>query len=147
MKNFIVGLAIFLLLLIFPLQTSLETINEQRRSEFHNVVYVAAQEARQKGCFDKDKLEDELNNLLVESWGIDNGIYKIEVTEEEGNKKKYRKDFFDVDDDDDENNLIYYDIIISIGKKVATPKFLGITDKENMYFVQEKGFVLSELLE
>ena len=140
MKNFITGLAMFMLLIIFPIQTSLEIINEHRANRFHNIVYVSAQKARKEGCF-TTQIEKELrSNLieLVESYNGDTSKIKIDV---ELNNRKYRKDSFHTDD------VIRYDISIPIGKIVATPKLFGISDDDNEYIISRKGFVLSEYLD
>ena len=136
MKNFIVTLAVFLLLIIFPLQTALETVNEQRKSRFHNIVHVAAQKARQEGGF-TDEIRKELKKNLDDLVGP---YGEIKYTLGEDDVVKYREDNFNPD------NIIKYNIEIPIGKIVAAAPMLGIREEENKYIVRKEGFVLSEKL-
>lgn len=140
MKNFITTLAVFLLLIIFPLQTALETVNEQRKSKFHNIIHVAAQKARQEGGF-TEKIKKELEDNLEDLVGGDTDEIKY-YTLDEG--IKYREDNFNP------NNIIRYSIEIPIGKIVAAPRIFGMTKEEeekyNKYIVRKEGFVLSEKL-
>ena len=141
MKNFIVTLAVFLLLIIFPLQTALETVNEQRKSKFNNIVHVAVQQARKEGGFTKEiekKMRDSLEAL------VDPGdINEIKIALGEDGVVKYRDDGFDQD-------IIKYSIEIPIGKIVAVPRIFGLSKEEeekyNKYIVKKEGSVLSEKL-
>ena len=147
MKNFITGLAMFMLLIIFPIQTSLEIINEHRANRFHNIVYVSAQKARKEGCF-TTQIEKELrSNLieLVESYNGDTSKIKIDVEK----SRKKRKDSFNFDEVINGNfdDVIYYDISIPIGKIVATPALFNISKEDNEYIIRRRGFVLSEYLD
>lgn len=147
MKNFITGLAMFMLLIIFPIQTSLEIINEHRANRFHNIVYVSAQKARKEGCFTEEIIYDLELDLkeLVESYNGDTS--KIEIDVEESRKKRKGSFNFDGVINGNFEDVIYYDISIPIGKIVATPALFNISKEDNEYIIRRKGFVLSEYLD
>lgn len=125
-----------ILLIIFPLQTSLEIINEARVSRFSNIVYVATQTARTDGYFKQsniDKLRDSLFKAFPDL--TESEIY-IDVT----TTPKYRTDVFD------NREAIYYDIRIPVRRIIAAPGLFGISEADNQYMTKKIGFVLSEVL-
>ncbi|HEY5583547.1 MAG TPA: hypothetical protein VIK78_03540 [Ruminiclostridium sp.] len=136
MKNFLAGLAIVVLLIVFPLQSVLEISNERRMQRFSDVVYIATQTARLDGYFKQatiDKLKQDLESDFPDL--TDSDIY-INVT----TTMKYRTAVFD------EREAINYDIRIPIRKIVAVPAYWGISDSDNQVTAKRAGFVLSEVL-
>jgi hypothetical protein len=66
MKNFLAGLAIIVLLIVFPLQSVLEISNERRLQKFSDIVYEAAQTARLDGYFKQETINKLKQDLLNE---------------------------------------------------------------------------------
>lgn len=136
MKNFLAGLAIVVLLIVFPLQSVLEISNERRIQRFSDIVYVSAQAARLDGYFKQESIDKLKHDLITEFPDLaDKDIY-IDVTQ----TKKYRTLEFD------QREAIYYDIRIPIRKIAAVPAYWGISDSENQVTAKRAGFVLSEVL-
>lgn len=135
MKNFITGIAVLMLLIIFPLQSALEIMNEARISKFSNIVYLATQKARTDGYFKQSNI-DKLKSDLVSAFSdlSESEIY-IDVTI----TPKYRTNEFDT------REAIYYDIRIPVRKILAVPSYFGISASENQYTSRRSGFVLSEV--
>jgi len=136
MKNFLAGLAIILLLIVFPLQSVLEISNERRLQRFSDIVYEAAQTARLDGYFKQDTIDKLKQNLLYEFPDLSESDIYINVT----TTRKYRTYEFD------ERETINYDIRIPIRKIIAVPAFWGISDNDNKATAVRSGFVLSEVL-
>lgn len=136
MKNFLAGLAIVVLLIVFPLQAVLEISNERRLQRFSDIVYVAAQTARLDGYFKQENIDKLKQDLITEFPDLSSSDIYINVTQ----TKKYRTLEFD------EREAIYYDIRIPIRKIAAVPAYWGISDFENQVTVKRAGFVLSEVL-
>jgi hypothetical protein len=136
MKNFIAGAAMLILLIVFPVQTSLEIINEARISKFSNIVYVATQTARTDGYFKQsniDKMKSELLSAFPDLSPEE--IYMVVTT-----TPKYRTDIYD------NRETINYDIRIPIRRIIAAPGLFGISEADNQYMTKKTGFVLSEVL-
>lgn len=136
MKNFLAGLAIILLLIVFPLQSVLEITNERRIQKFSDVVYEAAQTARLDGYFKQETIDKLKHDLLTSFPDLSEGDIYINVT----TTKKYRTYKFD------ERETINYDIRIPIRKIVAVPSYWGISDSDNKAMAERNSFVLSEVL-
>jgi len=136
MKNFLAGIAIVVLLIVFPLQTVLEITNERRIQRFTDIVYVAAQTARFDGYFKMETIDKLKNDLKTEFPDLSSSDIYINVT----TTMKYRTNVYD------DREAINYDIRIPVRKVVAVPAYFGITDSENKVTVKRAGFVLSEVL-
>lgn len=136
MKNFLAGLAIVVLLIVFPLQSVLEISNERRIQRFSDIVYVAAQTARLDGYFKQTTIDKLKSNLMKEFKDLSDGDIYVNVT----TTMKYRTNEFD------EREAINYDIRIPIRKIVAVPAYWGISESENQTTAKRAGFVLSEVL-
>lgn len=135
MKNFLAGIAIVMLIIIFPLQGLLDFINNYRSQAFTDAVNQAAKTARLDGYFRQetiDKLKSDLKKAYPDL--LDSDIY-IDVT----TSRKYRTYVFD------ERETINYDIRVPIKKIVVAPAFWGITESDNRAVAQRKSFVLSEV--
>ncbi|ACL77425.1 hypothetical protein [Ruminiclostridium cellulolyticum] len=136
MKNFLAGLAIVVLLIVFPLQSVLEISNERRIQRFSDIVYVAAQTARLDGYFKQTTIDKLKSDLMKEFPDLSDGDIYVNVT----TTMKYRTNEFD------EREAINYDIRIPIRKIVAVPAYWGISENENRTTAKRAGFVLSEVL-
>lgn len=135
MKNFLAGLAIILLLIVFPLQSVLEISNERRLQKFSDAVYEAAQTARLDGYFKQETIDRLKQNLINEFPDLSESDIYINVT----TARKYRTYVFD------DRETINYDIRIPIKKIVAVPAFWGISDSDNKATAVRSSFVLSEV--
>lgn len=124
-----------ILLIIFPLQTALEIINEARINKFSNIVYAATQTARTDGYFKESNIARIQNELLSAFDDLDLTDIYIDVTR----TPKYRTDVFD------NREAIYYDIRIPIRKIIAAPGLFGISPEQNQFIIKRTGFVLSEV--
>jgi len=136
MKNFLAGLAIVVLLMVFPLQSALEISNERRMQVFSDIVYTAVQTSRFDGYFKQTTIDKLKNDLISQFPDLSDGDIYCNVT----TTKKYRTSVFD------ERESINYDIRIPIRKIVAAPAFWGISDSDNKATAKRAGFVLSEVL-
>lgn len=136
MKNFLAGLAIILLLIVFPMQSVLEISNERRLQKFSDIVYEAAQTARLDGYFKQETIDRLKQDLLKEFPDLSESDIYINVT----TTRKYRTYVFD------DREAINYDIRIPIRKIVAVPAFWGISDSDNKTTAVRSSFVLSEVL-
>ena len=136
MKNFLAGIAIVALLIVFPLQGVLELINSNRTQYFTDVVSAAVQTARLDGYFKPETIDKLKNDLLTAYPDLRESDIYVNVT----TTKKYRTLVFD------DREAIYYDIRMPIPKIVAVPAYWGISDSENKAVAKRAGFVLSEVL-
>lgn len=135
MKNFLAGLAVIVLLIVFPLQSVLEISNERRLQKFSDIVYEAAQTARLDGYFKQETIDRLKQDLLSEFSDLSESEIYINVT----TTRKYRTYVFD------DRETINYDIRIPIRKIVAVPSFWGISDSDNKATAVRSSFVLSEV--
>ncbi len=124
-----------LLLIIFPLQNVLENINHSRISEFDLVVYNACQQARVKGYFTPEIISDIKTKLKDAFPALTDSDFVIVVT----TTPKYRTDTYD------NRERIEFDISVPIKKVIMASGLMGISDADNQYVHQQKGYVLSEL--
>ena len=125
-----------LLMLIFPLQSALEIINDRRINVFDEVVYKATQTARTDGYF-KQSTIDQLRNDLKTAFP---DLSDTEITANVTTTPKYRLNQFD------SRETINYEISIPIKRIMVAPAILGISDTDNQYVSKKKGYVLSEVL-
>lgn len=136
MKNFIAGVAIFMLLIVFPLQNALEVVNDHRINKFDEIVNRATQTARTDGYFKQSNIDELTDNLKTAFPDLQDSDITINVT----TTPKYRLDSFD------NREVINYDIGIPIRKIIVAGFLFGIPDSTNHYTYERKGFVLSEVL-
>ena len=136
MKTLIATIASVLILLFFPLQNALDTINNQKMHYFHMIVHKSTQTARVDGYFTQDNIDVLTQDLLNAFPGLDAGDIYIDVT----TTPKYRTDEFD------DRERILYDIKVPIENVIAAHKMFGINDADNSFTYGESGYVLSEVL-
>lgn len=135
MKEYIVGFTIFLILMFFPLQWTINQINHYKIQTVNNIVYNAAQKARTDGYF-KEYNINELKMNISSALNIDQSMIRVNVT----TTPKYRFDSFDI------REMVQYEIGIPIDEVIAMQNFLGIEEEVNRYEYIIKGEVPSELL-
>ncbi len=135
MKEYIVGFAVFLVLIFFPLQWSINQVNHYKIQTTNNIVYNAAQKARTDGYFKQSNL-DEIRMQITSKLKVEPSDIRIEATR----TPKYRLDYFD------EREMIYFEVGIPIDKVIAANIFYGISDQANSYEYIISGEVPSELL-
>lgn len=135
MKDFIVLIAVLILLLPFPLQYALEEYNHYQKSEIQSYVFSAKEEAKQKGYFTK-----EIKNKLIDKITKNFNIEKNEISIITDNIRKYRASKFNKD------NLIYYKIEVPVKKIIAVPIIWGINKKENKSKYTIEGYAASEAI-
>lgn len=135
MKEYIVGVAVFLVLIFFPLQWSINQINHYKIQTTNNIVYNAAQKARTDGYFKQSNL-DKIRLQISTKLKVQPSEVRIEAT----TVPKYRLDNFD------EREMICFEVGIPIDKVIAANIFYGISNEENSYEYIISGEVPSELL-
>lgn len=135
MKNLIVGMAVLLLLIIFPLQSVLDIVNYRRVTRFNECVYTACQKARTSGYFTSDIISELLNEIKDTFPNISDADIDYDLT----TTRKYRLDAFD------DREVIEYDVAVPIDKIIYANALLGIQDEDNRYTHRVAGYVLSEL--
>lgn len=135
MKDFIVLIAVLLLLLPFPLQYALEEYNHHLKSEVHSYVNTAKEKAKQIGYF-SDEIIEELKDVLNNRLNIKRDDIIIDVT----TTPKYRTNEFD------ERELIYYKVEVPIDRIIAVPYIWGIDQSDNKGTYILEGFISSEAI-
>lgn len=138
MKNFIAGMTILIILVVFPLQNALEVVNDHKINKLDEIVYRATQTARTDGYFTLENIA-ELKANITSSFSdvIDSDIY---LNLQDNDRVKYRLNEFD------EREIIKYEIGIPIKKVIVAGGLFGIDDADNQYMYIKKGYVLSEVL-
>lgn len=135
MKDFIVLIAVLILLLPFPLQYALEEYNHNQKSEIQSYVFTAKEKAKQEGYF-SEEIKEQLKENISNNLGIEESQIHI-ITD---SKRKYRENKFNKD------NLIYYKIEVPIKRIIAVPIIWGISNDENQSVYKVEGYVASEAI-
>lgn len=135
MKEFIAGTAMLLILLIFPLQAQVDTINAFKINNMNAVVYNSAEQARFDGYFTPDNI-DKLKTELAAVFSVD----PSEVVFEGTTTVKYRSTIYD------EREKIEYKITVPFGTLIASADLLDIEQDVNEKTMTKSGFVFSEVL-
>ncbi|MDD2294836.1 MAG: hypothetical protein PHT29_04495 [Eubacteriales bacterium] len=142
MKQFLVLMAVLPLLLIFLLQFSLDQINHSRIGLLSDCVYVAREQARQKGCFTQD-ICDELKQSISQILDTDPESVQIEATE----TPQYRiLGGSLLHEGGLERGLIYYKISVPMGQIMAGPRLFGIREEDNQLMFAIESWTASERL-
>lgn len=135
MKEYIVAFAVFLILMFFPLQWTINEINHYKIQTVNNIVHNAAQKARTDGCFLEDNT-DEMLEKIAEALNISQSEIRVNLTI----TPKYRLDQFD------SREMIAFEVGVPIDEIIAMRKFLGINEQIDGYEYIITGEVPSELL-
>ena len=120
MKQFIVFLAIFPLMMAFMVQFTLQQNMDYRLELVNEAVYDAKETAKTKGYFSDDEVAS-LRSVLSEIAGCAEEDVSIEVSED----IKYRKGEYD------QREMISYRITLPVGRIMAFPSFAGVDKDEN----------------
>ena len=136
MKELIAGLAILLILIIFPLQAQVDTINAFKINHLNRIVYNSAEQARFDGYFTDENI-NETKQKLAKVFGVS----EDDITFEGTRTIKYRSTEYNASRD-----RIEYKITVPFRNIVAAADFLGISQDENTKSLIKQGFVLSEVL-
>lgn len=137
MKQIIVMAAVLILLLTFPLQYALEQRNYYNLSQFQKIVYTSKEQARVKGYFSNDIVDDLKAKIMATFKDIDESEIIIEVTQ----TPKYRTDDFD------DRELIHYKIGVPIKRIIAANGLWGISDSDNASYYIIDDYIASELVD
>lgn len=135
MKDFIVLIAVLIILLPFPLQYALEEYNHNQKSEIQSYVYTAKEKAKQEGYFTTE-IKEQLIDNITKTFHIEES--DVHITTEK--VRKYRQSKFN------EDNLIYYKIEVPIRKIIAVPILWGIGNDENKTMYTIEGYAASEAI-
>ena len=141
MKQFLVLLAALPLLLIFLLQFSLDQMNHARIGLLSDCVYVAREQARQKGCFTRE-ISDGLRTRISLILDIDPALVRIEATD----TPRYRLLGDAGSGGGYERGLIYYRVSVPVGQIMVGPRLFGIREEDNSLVFSVDSFTASELL-
>ncbi len=137
MKQLIVMGAVLILLLTFPLQYALEQRNYYNISQFQKAVYNAKEQARVRGYFTDDIIQELEEHILEIFKNIETSELVIEVTQ----TPKYRTSDFD------EREMIYYKIGVPIKRIIAASGLWGISDADNASYYIIESYIASELVD
>ena len=121
MKQFIVLLAVFPLMMAFIVQFTLQQNMDYRLELVNEAVYDAKEAAKVDGYFPAEKIES-LRYTLSEIAGCEPEEVTIDVSED----IKYRTNEFD------ERELISCNISLPVGRIMAFPVMFGMGDEENV---------------
>lgn len=142
MKQFLVLMAVLPLLLIFLLQFSLDQVNHSRIGLLSDCIYVAREQARQKGCFTQD-IRDDLRERISQILDTDPESIQIDATED----PQYRLSGGSLLEEGGlERGLIYYKISVPMGQIMAGPRLFGIREEDNQLIFAIESWTASELL-
>lgn len=135
MKEFIIACVLLPFLMFFPVQFVKNQIIHYKIIKLNNIVHSAAQEARTKGYFTSDIINNMKVDIVENISGINSNDISCNVTI----VPKYRVDNYD------SRELIHYDVGIPVGPIVAKICYIEQdNDDENTLHV--KGKVCSEVL-
>jgi len=135
LKQFIIALALFLILLFFPAQFMLDDLNHKRVRAFDTIVQQSVQAARKEGYFTDENI-DALRNKLASVFYINGSEIVINCT----TTPKYRTKSFNP------TELIYYEVSVPIKSIIAMRSFFNMSEADNQYTYTLKGYVASERL-
>lgn len=136
MKQFIVLLAVFPLMMAFILQFSAQQITDSRIQMINAEYENAKSKAMIEGIYD-DALVEQLRNSLADISGCNQDEVSIDVSSD----IKYRTGQFD------SREMIYCRIAVPVGNITAMPGLFGISDEENsIVYVVENEFPSERLM-
>ncbi|WP_291633733.1 hypothetical protein [Clostridium sp.] len=135
MKEFLVALFLFPMLMWFPCQDVAGQINHSKVVAYTAIVDKHAQAARIEGCF----TTSNINSLKLE---LSNALYlnvaDIQFTGD--SSPKYRTDVFN------QSQMIHFKVSVPIKKFLANSSFWGISESSNQVNYSMENEVASELL-
>ncbi len=136
MKQFIVLLAVFPLMMAFMLQFAAQQKTDYRIQLINNAVENACEKAKTEGRFSESNVSG-LRTSLADISDSDEDSIEISVSED----MKYRTGRYD------EREMIQYRIAVPIDGLMAMPGLFGISSEENsMIYVLEDEFASEKVM-
>ena len=136
MKQFIVLLAVFPLMMAFMLQFAAQERTDYRIRLINHEVDNSCEMAKTEGCFSEENITG-LRASLADISGCDEESVCIEVSDD----IKYRTGHYD------EREMIQYHISVPIDGLMAMPGLFGVSDEENsMVYVMEDEFASEKVM-
>lgn len=132
MKQFIVLLAIFPVMMLFLLQFAADQRHGRMIGEIQEIVYSAKELAKQEGYFSTE-ICNEMREGLSRVVGV--GPEGIIIESPPWIKNRYG---------DGEDRLIYFKVSIPIRRVMAGSEFFGWTEEENTYQYVIDSYTASE---
>ncbi|WP_101809506.1 hypothetical protein [Paenibacillus pasadenensis] len=135
MKEFLAAAVMFVILLYFPVQWSLQTYNHTLRLNVDTVVNKYAQEARVTGRFTPDSILAMKKDIAAKT-----NLSVTEIAVQATMTPKYRRDDFN------DQEFIDYEVKIPIRSIIALSSYWGISPSDNQTTYTRRGQVASEVL-
>lgn len=141
MKQFIVLIAVFLILMVVFLQVPLETVNYGKKNAVEFYVTNAKEKAKQEGCYTEEILT-EMKENISKKVHIDPAEIIIGNKTTRESSVKYRTNIYD------KREEIYIKVSVPFKKIIAANSFLGVSDKNNKgYFIIEEVTTSERIME
>lgn len=136
MKQFIVLLAVFPLMMAFTMQFAAQQNMDHRIQLINETVHSACEKAKTEGRFTEENVE-ALKDSLAEISDCSAESIKISVSED----TKYRTGLYD------KREMIKYHVAVPVNGVMAMPGLFGISDEENgMIYVIENEIPSERLM-
>ena len=132
MKQFIILMAVFPLLMIFLLQFSADQRHGKMIAEIQEIVYSAKEVAKQEGFFSPENL-GRMREDLASVAGVD--PEEIHIDSEDRIKTRYGAG---------DDRLIYFTVAVPIRSVMAGSTFFGLSEEENSYRFVIDSYTASE---
>lgn len=135
MKQFIVLIAVFPLMMAFVLQFGAQQSTDYRLQMINSTVESACEKAKTEGCFSEANIS-ELRSRLSEISDCSEEDIEVDVSED----VKYRTGQYD------QREMIKYRIAVPVRDIMAMPGLFGISEEENSMTYVLESEVASERL-
>lgn len=133
MKEMISGVAILLVLLIFPLQSMTDTATAYKLDRINEIMFNAAEEARYDGYFsDPDKVKQDILSVLGDKAKDGDVVFEAEEDIKYRNTEDYAS-----------RERIEYKLTVTLRGVLG---FLSYDSPRNTFVYVKEGFVYSEVL-
>lgn len=132
MKQFIILMAVFPLLMIFLLQFSADQRHGKMIAEIQEIVYSAKEVAKQEGFFSPEN-RGRMREDLASVAGVD--PEEIHIDSEDRIKTRYGAG---------DDRLIYFTVAVPIRSVMAGSRFFGLSEEENSYRFVIDSYTASE---
>lgn len=132
MKQFIILMAVFPLLMIFLLQFSADQRHGKMIAEIQEIVYSAKEVAKQEGFFSPEN-RGRMREDLASVAGVD--PEEIYIDSEDRIKTRYGAG---------DDRLIYFTVAVPIRRVMAGSRFFGLSEEENSYRFVIDSYTASE---
>jgi len=137
MNNYLIGIAVVLLLITFPIQQAVEKYNNHKAIIVMKAVDYTIEVAVREGYFTDANQSDLVNRLTGAFADLDTAdVEFVSVTE----TPRYKTELYD------EAELVEWTIRVRINNVFAVPALSGITAENNNYYLYFVGKMPSERL-